>query len=114
MIGAGSSWRLILCAEEAGAEKEGLFKRKAHRPGLWLVAAEDLVGSEEVQLAVALLKHIHAGQPPGCCNQGLLHAGRIHQLPSLDCAGGKYHIRSFSLSNKMKTRLSLPCSCAVM
>lgn len=34
-------------------------------PCLWFVAAEDLIGSQQIQLAMALLKHVDTGKPPG-------------------------------------------------
>lgn len=50
-------------------------------PGLGSVAVEDLVGSDQVQLAVALFKHVDARQPASRGDQSLLHGRWIHQLP---------------------------------
>ena len=67
----------------------GRGERRAHQPGLGLVAVEDLIGSEEIQFAVALLKHVDTGKPPGGRDQGLLHAGWVYQFTFLYCAGGR-------------------------
>lgn len=58
-------------------------------PGLRSVTVEDLIGSDEVQFPVALLKHVDAGQPAGRGDQSLLHGCRVHQLPVEDGAGGQ-------------------------
>lgn len=38
---------------------------------------------------MALLEHVDTWKPPGGRDEGLLHAGRVHELSLLDCAGGK-------------------------
>lgn len=49
-------------------------------PGLGPVAVEDLVSSEQVQFAMALLKHVDSRQPASRGNQSLLHTGWVYQL----------------------------------
>lgn len=75
-----------------------------HSPRLGLVAAEDLIGSKQIQLAMALLKHVDTRKPPGGCYQSLLHTGRIHQLPLLYCAGGEEagfaHVSQYRVKTK--------------
>jgi hypothetical protein len=46
-------------------KEKGLLRRPAYLPGLWFVAVEDLIGSKQVQLAMALLKHVDTRKPPG-------------------------------------------------
>lgn len=58
-------------------------------PGLRSVAVQDLVGSDQVQFPMALLKHVDPRQPTGRGDQSLLHGGWIHQLPVQDGARGQ-------------------------
>lgn len=58
-------------------------------PGLRSVAVQDLVGSDQVQLPMALLKHVDPRQPAGGGDQSLLHGGWVHQLPVQDGAAGQ-------------------------
>lgn len=58
-------------------------------PGLRSVTVEDLVGSDQVQFPMALLKHVDPWQPAGGGDQSLLHGGWVHQLPVQDGAGGQ-------------------------
>lgn len=58
-------------------------------PGLRSVAVQDLVGSDQVQFPMALLKHVDPWQPTGRGDQSLLHGGWIYQLPVQDSARGQ-------------------------
>lgn len=58
-------------------------------PGLRSVAVQDLVGSDQVQFPMTLLKHVDPRQPTGRGDQSLLHGRWIHQLPVQDGARGQ-------------------------
>lgn len=62
-------------------------------PGLRSVTVQNLVGSDQVQFPVALLKHVDPWQPAGGGDQSLLHGGWVHQLSVQDGAGGQNRSR---------------------
>ena len=51
--------------------------KRTHIPGLRLISVEFVVGSQEVQLPVALLKHVDSSYTLGSSHESLLHAGRV-------------------------------------
>lgn len=81
--------------------------KEAYQPRLRLVAVEDLIGPEEIQLAVALFKHVDTRKPPGRRNERLLHAGRVHQFAFLHCAGEKI-MNLLTLSQQEEENRSIP------
>lgn len=70
--------------------KEGPHERDSGHvkcsPRLRLIAVENLVCSEKIQLAMPLLKHVDSWKPAGGCDEGLFHTSWIHHFTLLYCA----------------------------
>lgn len=62
----------LLCSQLPGTEA-----------GLRFVTVEHLIGFEQIQLAMALLKHVDSRQTTSRSHQSLFHAGRVDDVASM-------------------------------
>ena len=75
-------------------------------PRLGLVVTQHLVGPEQLQLAVALLKHVDASEAAGRRHQGLLHTRRVDHARSVHHGAGATQRAKVNMAGKFNNRLA--------